>query len=156
MPLVWELARVCGEHAGGYVHWGATTQNILETGDSLLLRNAHHRLLSQFKELFTALAELAERSAEMAMAGRTHGQHAVPITFGYKVAVWIDELARHVERLRALESRCFIACWAVQPARLHPWAAKASSCKLTLHVDSVSNQRMYHQGPTETVKPNMW
>ena len=109
VPLVWELARVCGEPAGGYVHWGATTQNILETGDSLLLRRAHHRLLAQFQELFTALAELAERSAEMPMAGRTHGQHAVPITFGYKVAVWIDELARHVERLRALESRVFIA-----------------------------------------------
>ena len=48
----------------------------------------------------TAMADLAERSADMPMAGRTHGQHAVPATFGYKVAVWIDELLRHVERLR--------------------------------------------------------
>ena len=48
----------------------------------------------------TALADLAERSAEMVMAGRTHGQHAVPITFGLKVASWIDEIGRHVTRMR--------------------------------------------------------
>jgi 3-carboxy-cis,cis-muconate cycloisomerase len=109
VPLVWELARVCGEPAGGFVHWGATTQNILETGDSLLLKRAHKTLLGQFSRLLAALAELATRSADMPAAGRTHGQHAVPITFGYKIAVWIDELLRHVERLRGLEHRVFIA-----------------------------------------------
>ena len=109
VPLVWELARVCGEEAGGYVHWGATTQNILETGDNLLLRRAHRILLGQLADLLGAMADLAEHSAEMAMAGRTHGQHAVPVTFGYKVGVWIDELSRHVERLRDLESRVFVA-----------------------------------------------
>ena len=109
VPLVWELARICGEDAGGYVHWGATTQNILETGDNLLLRRAHRIILRQLANLLTNLAGVAERSAEMAMAGRTHGQHAVPITFGYKVAVWIDEFARHVERLRTLEDRVFVA-----------------------------------------------
>jgi len=109
VPLVWELARVSGEEAGGYVHWGATTQNILETGDNLLLRRAHRILLKQLSELLGHLADLAERSADMVMAGRTHGQHAVPITFGYKVAAWIDELLRHVERLRGLEQRVFIA-----------------------------------------------
>ncbi len=109
VPLVWELARVCGEEAGGYVHWGATTQNILETGDNLLLRRAHRILLGQLADLLGAMADLAERSADMAMAGRTHGQHAVPVTFGYKVGVWIDELSRHVERLRDLESRVFVA-----------------------------------------------
>ncbi len=109
VPLIWELARVCGDEAGGYVHWGATTQNILETGDSLLLRRTHNILLSQLADLLAVLADVAERGAEMPMAGRTHGQHAVPITFGYKVAVWIDELLRHVERLRGLEDRVFIA-----------------------------------------------
>jgi len=109
VPLVWELARVVGDEAGGYVHWGATTQNILETGDNLLLRRAHRIILNQLAELLGHLADLAETSADMPMAGRTHGQHAVPITFGYKVAVWIDELLRHVARLRGLEDRVFIA-----------------------------------------------
>ncbi|MBU2534181.1 MAG: adenylosuccinate lyase family protein [Alphaproteobacteria bacterium] len=109
VPLVWELARVCGEDAGGYVHWGATTQNILETGDNILLRRAHRTILSQIGELLGHLAAIAEKSADMPMAGRTHGQHAVPVTFGYKVAVWIDELLRHVDRLQALEDRVFVA-----------------------------------------------
>jgi adenylosuccinate lyase len=109
VPLVWELARAAADEAGGYVHWGATTQNILETGDALLLRRAHGILRRQVAELLGHLADLAERSADMAMAGRTHGQHAVPITFGYKVAVWIDELIRHDERLAAVEPRVFVA-----------------------------------------------
>jgi 3-carboxy-cis,cis-muconate cycloisomerase len=109
VPLVWELARVCGEEAGGYVHWGATTQNILECGDNMLLKRAHDVLLGQFAELLTALGALAQNSADLPMPGRTHGQHAVPVTFGYKVAVWIDELLRHVERLEGLEDRVFVA-----------------------------------------------
>ncbi len=109
VPLVWELARICGKEAGGFVHWGATTQNILETGDNLLLRAAHNIILGQFRDLLNALADLAQTSATMALPGRTHGQHAVPITFGYKVAVWIDEIVRHVERLRGLEDRVFVA-----------------------------------------------
>ncbi|MCB1509551.1 MAG: adenylosuccinate lyase family protein [Hyphomicrobiaceae bacterium] len=109
VPLVWELARVSGGEAGGWVHWGATTQNILETGDNMLLKRAHAVLLDQFHQLLTALANVAERSAETPLAGRTHGQHAVPVTFGYKVAVWIDELLRHLERLRAIEPRVFVA-----------------------------------------------
>ncbi|HUS97214.1 MAG TPA: adenylosuccinate lyase family protein, partial [Hyphomicrobiaceae bacterium] len=103
------LARVCGEDAGGHVHWGATTQNILETGDNLLLRRAHAIILGQLADLLDALAKLSHDHAATPMAGRTHGQHAVPITFGYKIAVWIDELCRHVERLQALEHRVFVA-----------------------------------------------
>ncbi len=109
VPLVWELARVCGGEAGRYVHWGATTQNILETGDNILLRRAHEIMLGQLGRLLGRFAEIAEESADMPLPGRTHGQHAVPITFGYKVAVWIDELLRHVERLHGLEERVFVA-----------------------------------------------
>lgn len=109
VPLIWEFSRVVGEEAGGYVHWGATTQNIIDTGEALLLRQAHGILLRQLGDLLKSLADLAERSKDMVVAGRTHGQHAVPATFGYKVAVWIDELVRNVERLRELEKRVFAA-----------------------------------------------
>src|SRR6266516_963442 len=97
VPLVWELSRVVGEPHGGWVHWGATTQNITQTGDLLVLRQAHRVFLRLIGEALSAAADLAERGAEMPMAGRTHGQHAVPATFGFKLAVWIDELSRHVE-----------------------------------------------------------
>ena len=109
VPLVWELARVCAGEAGHYVHWGATTQNIVQTGDLLILRRAHAIFLGQIAAILREMADLAERSREMALPGRTHGQHAVPATFGFKVAVWIDELCRHVERLRGVESRVFRA-----------------------------------------------
>ena len=109
VPLVWELSRITGEEHGGWVHWGATTQNITQTGDLLVLRQAHQVFFRQIGEVLAAMADLAERGADMPIAGRTHGQHAVPATFGYKVAVWIDELLRHVERLQQAAPRLFIA-----------------------------------------------
>src|SRR5579863_4546647 len=109
VPLVWELSRVTGEPHGGWVHWGATTQNITQTGDLLVLRDAHRIFLRQIAELLVAMADLAEKGAEMPIAGRTHGQHAVPATFGLKPAVWIDEMLRHVERFRQLAGRLFVA-----------------------------------------------
>jgi len=109
VPLVWELSRVVGEPHGGWVHWGATTQNITQTGDLLVLRQAHDVLRRQLGQLLEAMADLAERTADMPIAARTHGQHAVPATFGYKVAVWIDELLRHLERLEQARPRLFQA-----------------------------------------------
>ncbi len=109
VPLIWELDRVCEGEAGGYVHWGATTQNITQTGQLLLLRRAHNIFLRQLAAVLRAFADLAQRSKDMLLPGRTHGQHAVPATFGYKVAVWIDELCRHIERLQGCEGRVFVA-----------------------------------------------
>jgi 3-carboxy-cis,cis-muconate cycloisomerase len=109
VPLVWELSRVVGEPNGGWVHWGATTQNITQTGDLLVLRRAHGIFFRLIGEALAAMADLAERGADMPIAGRTHGQHAVPATFGLKPAVWIDEMLRHVERLRQAAPRLFVA-----------------------------------------------
>ena len=109
MPLIVELNRVVGEPHGGWIHWGATTQNITQTGDVLILHKVHRVILALLGRIMTALSSLAERSAEMVMAGRTHGQHAVPITLGFKVAGWIDEIGRHITRMREVESRLFVA-----------------------------------------------
>lgn len=108
VPLVNELARVVGGEAAGWVHWGATSQNVMQTGDLLLLRQAHRGYEVSIREALLALADLAESKAETLMAARTHGQHAVPTTFGCKVAVWIDELLRHLERLEQVEGRVFV------------------------------------------------
>src|SRR6266540_798606 len=109
VPVVWALDRACEGDAGGYVHWGATTQNITQTGQLLQVRRAHEIFLRQLATILTTLADLAERTKDDLLPGRTHGQHAVPATFGFKVAVWIDELCRHVDRLRGCEGRVFVA-----------------------------------------------
>ncbi|MBI2203532.1 MAG: adenylosuccinate lyase family protein [Candidatus Rokubacteria bacterium] len=109
VPLIWALDQACEGDAGGYVHWGATTQNVTQTGQLLQVRRAHDIFLRQLAAILTALADLAVRTKDMLLPGRTHGQHAVPATFGFKVAVWIDELCRHVERLRGCETRVFVA-----------------------------------------------
>jgi adenylosuccinate lyase len=109
VPLVWALDQACEGDAGGYVHWGATTQNITQTGQLLQVRRAHEIFLRQLAQILTALGGLADTTKDMLLPGRTHGQHAVPATFGFKVAVWIDELGRHVERLQGCEGRVFVA-----------------------------------------------
>ena len=98
-----------GRSAGGHVHWGATTQNILETGDALLLKKTLSIYRQQFARLFSALAALAERTADTPITGRTNGQQALPVTFGFKVAAWIDEFGRHLERIDNLSPRVLVA-----------------------------------------------
>src|SRR6266550_2116698 len=65
VPLVWELGRIVGEPHGGWVHWGATTQNITQTGDLLVLRQAHRVILGLIAEALGAAADLAEKGADM-------------------------------------------------------------------------------------------
>ena len=108
VPLIWELDRVCDGDAGGYVHWGDDAEHHPD-GPVVAATQAHDIFLQQLASLLDMLADLAERTKSMLIPGRTHGQHAVPATFGFKVAVWIDEFCRHVERLRACEGRVFVA-----------------------------------------------
>ncbi|ALX47572.1 class-II fumarase/aspartase family protein [Lentibacillus amyloliquefaciens] len=107
VPLVKRLSAVSGEY-GGYVHWGATTQDIMDTGLVIQLRNAIKRLEQLLIECGSACATLIEKYASTPQAGRTHGQQAVPITFGMKVSVWLSELRRHVERLQEVKSRLLV------------------------------------------------
>ena len=108
VPLIWELDRVCGAEAGGYIHWGATTQNITQTGKLLLVKQFHQVFLEKILKLLSVLSDLALETKHYALPGRTHGQHAVPATFGYKVAVWIDETIRHFHRFKNSEERVFV------------------------------------------------
>jgi len=85
----------------------------------------HDIFLRQLAAILLALADLADTTKDMLLPGRTHGQHAVPANVRLQVAVWIDELGRHVERLRACEGRVFVPCWAAAPARWPRWASRA-------------------------------
>ncbi len=107
VPAIRLLADRCGE-AGAYVHWGATTQDIMDTGLVLQLRAAFGVLMRDLRALRDEWAALAARHRDTPMPGRTHGQHAPPITFGFKVAVWVAELDRHLERFAACRPRLLV------------------------------------------------
>jgi len=97
--LVSEIGRVAGEQAARYIHLGATTQDILDTALVLQMRRALEYLRRDLVALARTLVTRASEYRDTPMAGRTHLQHAVPITFGLKCAVWASPLAAHVERL---------------------------------------------------------
>jgi len=108
LPLVKQLSAACSAEAGGYVHWGATTQDIMDTATVLQLRAAFDLLEKDLEDILASLASLARRYRDAPMAGRTHLQQALPITFGYKAAVWRDPLVRHRERLAQLRARVLV------------------------------------------------
>lgn len=100
VPVIRALVERCDEH-GAYVHWGATTQDIMDTGMVLQARGAVSWLVEQVAAARASCRSLARRFADTPMPARTHGQQAVPMTFGFKVAGWEDELARVEARLVA-------------------------------------------------------
>lgn len=106
--LVAQLRRRVGPPAGDFVHWGATSQDIVDTALVLLLREILGVLGSRLDALAAALAGLAEAHAATPMIGRTRFQQAVPTTFGLKAAGWLAPLQRHRRRLAELEPRLLL------------------------------------------------
>jgi 3-carboxy-cis,cis-muconate cycloisomerase len=111
LPLVHQMSRQCGE-AGRYVHWGATTQDIMDTATVLQIRDALRLIENDIAELRRILADLSRRYRDTPMAGRTHLQQALPVTFGYKTAIWLAMFDRHTERLAQLKPRVLVGSFA--------------------------------------------
>lgn len=105
LPLVKALAAACPPEAARFVHWGATTQDVLDTGLVLQMRAGLDLISAELDATIRALIVLAQTHRDTPMAGRTFQQHAVPITFGYKVATWLDEALRLRARLPDLRDR---------------------------------------------------
>src|SRR5712691_1668799 len=105
LPLVRQLAG----QAGRWLHWGATTQDIMDTAAVLQIRAGLALIERDLSALRGHLAALARRYRDTPMAGRTHLQHALPVTFGYKAAVWLAAFDRHADRLRELQPRVLVA-----------------------------------------------
>ncbi|WOS41184.1 3-carboxy-cis,cis-muconate cycloisomerase [Xanthomonas rydalmerensis] len=111
IPLVKALtAQVAAadEDAARWVHWGATSQDIIDSGAVLQLRAALDRVEAQLEALCAALAALAQRERDTGLPGRTLLQQAVPVTFGLKAAGWLDALQRSRRRLRALREDALV------------------------------------------------
>jgi 3-carboxy-cis,cis-muconate cycloisomerase len=111
LPVVHQLVKQCGE-AGRYVHWGATTQDIMDTAVVLQMRDALRIVSDDIAALRGILADMARKHRDTAMAGRTHLQQALPVTFGYKAAIWLAMFDRHAVRLEELKPRVLVGQFA--------------------------------------------
>jgi adenylosuccinate lyase len=108
IPALKAVEKLCRDGHGEYIHFGPTTQDVLDTGVVLQIRDAHAIYLRDMKAIGCALSKLAGEHRATPMAGRSHGVQALPITFGHKAAIWLSEMGRHYERLRQLEPRVFV------------------------------------------------
>jgi len=105
--LVRALAEACGP-SGAYVHLGATSYDIVDTANALQLKEALELIEKKLDDFEKILMEKALQYKDTLMMGRTHGQHALPITLGFKFAVWMHEISRHVQRLRQCKERVLV------------------------------------------------
>ncbi len=107
MALVKVLGKHCGD-AEKYIHLGATSNDIIDTGMALQIKEAVEVLEEDLRELNSTLCERAEEHKDTVMIGRTHGQHGIPMTFGLKMAVYASEIQRHIERLEEAKDRVLV------------------------------------------------
>lgn len=105
--LVRALAEACGS-SGAYVHLGATSYDIVDTARALQLKEAFELIEKRLDDFERTLMEKSLQYKKTLMIGRTHGQHALPITLGFKFAVWMREVSRHIQRLRQCKDRVLV------------------------------------------------
>lgn len=107
MPTINALQKQSGD-AGEYIHYGATTQDIVDTGTVLQLQEAFAIVERDSRLIAIELKRLAKKYQYLPMTGRTHGMQALPTTFGFKLAVWLDEFVRHLQRLQEIKQRVLV------------------------------------------------
>lgn len=105
MALTKAMAEAAGD-AGWCIHLGATSNDIVDSAVAIQIKDSIALQRDSVRDIILTLCEISEREIDTVMLGRTHGQAAVPITFGLKVAVWVDEFKRHLQRLDEMAIRC--------------------------------------------------
>jgi 3-carboxy-cis,cis-muconate cycloisomerase len=108
LGVVQQLVALCEKGLGEWCHWGATTQDITDTATILQIRSALDLVEADMEAIAAALAELARRHRDVAMAGRSNLQQAVPLTFGFKCACLLAAMQRHRQRLKELRPRVLV------------------------------------------------
>ncbi|UXX81482.1 class-II fumarase/aspartase family protein [Roseovarius pelagicus] len=137
--VVNQIADSCPGNAGQYVHWGATTQDIMDTAVVMQIRDAFNQVETALTGVNTHLGHLATEHRDTPMPGRTHLQHALPVSFGYKCAVWQSAVLRHLDRLSEMRARVLqgqFAGAAGTLASLHPEG-------LTIHEELMRELGLY-------------
>lgn len=109
IPLLNAWQKIASPQAGKFIHYGATTQDIQDTAQSLELKDAFVLFERDVREIISHLADLAGRYRDLVAIARTHGQQALPTTLGAKMTVWLDEMIRNVERLRQTRDKVLVS-----------------------------------------------
>ena len=107
MAIVKAISEVTGE-SGRWVHYGATSNDILDTATALQLGQSLDLIDTKLRKLLAVLLKRAEETKTLVCIGRTHGQHGVPTTYGLRFAIWASEVARHIERLEQMRPRVVV------------------------------------------------
>lgn len=109
IPLLEAWRDICPDGAGQFIHFGATTQDIQDTAQILEIKDVLNLVERDLLECIKMVQGLAGKYSDLVVIGRTHSQHALPMTLGLKFAVWLDELWRHYERLQPLRERVLVS-----------------------------------------------
>jgi adenylosuccinate lyase len=107
IPLLKLYEKAVGK-SGEYLHYGATTHDIVDIGKMLMMKRVWQETVSVLSDIEASIFFLVDKYIDAVMAGRSHNIQAVPITFGFKAAIWADEIHRSIERLREAEKRIFV------------------------------------------------
>ena len=107
--LVKAIGEVCDNDAGEYVHFGATSNDVVDSSNSLLLNDSIEVLKEKVERLTKIMLDLTKENIDKVCIGRTHGQHALPTTYGMKFGIWADELHRQYERLENAQKNVCVA-----------------------------------------------
>ena len=108
MAVVIGITEQCTDEAGKWVHFGATSNDILDTSTGLQIKDAIEILETKMDQLLSVLLKQSSDNKTLVCAGRTHGQIGVPTTYGLRFAIWASEVARHIERLEQLKPRATV------------------------------------------------
>jgi len=108
IPILQGLRKICADGYGEYVHFGATTQDVLDTAQMLEIKEVLAVFYRDLRSMEAILVGHVKQHRHTPMIGRTHGQQALPITFGFKAAIWLAEVRRHIERIKSLAGRVLV------------------------------------------------
>ncbi|MCI6989620.1 MAG: adenylosuccinate lyase [Campylobacter sp.] len=108
VPLLTEFKKVFDDDSGEFVHWGATSQDIMDNGMVLQMKEAFEYLKKLLETTYKETLNISEKYKNTVMAGRTHVIHALPITFGFKTAMWAAEIRRSLDRLEEIKPRVLV------------------------------------------------
>ena len=144
LSIVKVLAKKSGEF-GGYVHWGGTTRNIIDTGNKLIFREIHRSILKELSISIKKLSIICKKNSDVPMMARTMAKNALPISFGFKIAGWLESLIRLDKRFISAEKNYFTLFFGGAVGAMHGYKNKGKK---------FTNQLAKNLGFSNSLVPN--